>query len=398
MKEILIIGAFDRYNYGDLLFPIIIEQQLKSYGDDITFNYYGIVKSDLSALGGKPTESIQDFYQRCDDIAAGKASVIVAGGEAVAVTWNSLLVALNKYFRLTRRYQHHINRIIDLNKTAKAILKGRTDFPFVFNSNDFKAVDHVLLNSLGGSEIDPALFTKEKILKQKLQQVDYFAVRDKTTRQNLGNAGINTLLFPDSAILMSKFFPREVLAKRVSPEVRDFVADHAQNYVFFQTNRNHAKGQESLIANELNALQQQHAVKICLCPIGRALNHDDHEALESIRPLLKEDAAYFGDSHIWDVMYLIANATSYIGTSLHGAITAMSFAVPYVGLRVKKLDSYLKTWGVEALNHVVNLNEIASQYAKAIAVSKSELQRTLDIQIRESERSFDRMREIITSS
>lgn len=394
---ILIIGAFDRYNYGDLLFPIVIEEQLKSYGGDIAFRFYGIVESDLSALGGKPTESIQDFYRRCDDVKAGKATVIVAGGEAVAVTWNSLLVALNRYFRLTRRYQHHINRIVDLNKVAKTFLKGRTDFPFVFNSDDFKAVKHILLNSLGGSEINPTLFTKEKALKQKLQSADYFAVRDNATQHNLGKAGIATQLFPDSAILMSKFFPTAVLADRVSPEVRDFVAKHAKNYVFFQTNRNHAKGNEELIANQLNNLQQRHGVSICLCPIGRALNHDDHEALETIRPLLRKQAAYFGDSHIWDVMYLIANSACYIGTSLHGAITAMSFAVPYVGLRVRKLDSYLKTWGVEALNHVVGLDEIDSQFALARQVPPEELQRTLNIQIKESEKSFDTMYKIISN-
>lgn len=392
---VLVIGAFDRYNYGDLLFPIVIEQQLKSYGYPIAFRYYGIVESDLSALGGKPTESIQNFYERCDDIHAGKVSVIVAGGEAVAVTWNSLLVALNKYFRLTRRYQHHINRIIDLNKVAKSLLKGRTNFPFVINSSDFKAVDHVLLNSLGGSEIDPALFAEQAELKQKLQKVDYFAVRDSTTRHNLSHVGIDSQLFPDSAILMSKFFPIEVLHNKVSGEVKRYVAQAAKNYVFFQTNFNHAKGNEQLIANQLDTLKADYGTSICLCPIGRALNHDDHEALEAIKPLLKDEPAYFGDSHIWDVMYLIANAACYIGTSLHGAITAMSYAVPYVGLRVKKLDSYLHTWGVAAINHVVGLDEINKQFAKAREVPQSELKRTLDIQLKESEKSFDKMRNII---
>jgi len=53
-------------------------------------------------------------------------------------------------------------------------------------------------------------------------------------------------------------------------------------------------------------------------------------------------------------MALIANASLYIGTSLHGVITAMSYGLPYVGLNKKqvKVQQYLKTWGVEELSSI----------------------------------------------
>lgn len=397
MKDILIIGAFDRYNYGDLLFPIIIEKQLKTYGDNLSFHFYGIAESDLSALGGLPTQDIQAFYRRCDDLKAGKASVIVAGGEAVAVTWYSLLVALNKYVAFSRRYQHHLERLINLNKVAKRILKGRTAFPFVINSDDFKAVDHVVLNSLGGSEIDPALFAREKELGEKLRAVDYFSVRDEKTRERLAAANIETTLFPDSAILMSKFFSPEVLAAKVSREVLAYVEEHKGKYLFFQINQNHAKGKEPLIADQLNQIAEHYGVQVCLCPIGRALNHNDHKALEDIRPLLNAGSTYFGDSGIWDVMYLISQAACYIGTSLHGAITAMSYNVPYVGLRVRKLDSYLSTWGVTEINGVVDLSDIARRYSEAVSVPKELLNKSLERQLNEIERAFERIHSLLMS-
>ena len=45
-------------------------------------------------------------------------------------------------------------------------------------------------------------------------------------------------------------------------------------------------------------------------------------------------------------MFAISNASLYVGTSLHGLITAQSFGRPYVGLNknLPKLDSYIKTW------------------------------------------------------
>ncbi|WP_134091971.1 polysaccharide pyruvyl transferase family protein [Olivibacter sp. XZL3] len=390
MNKILIIGAFDRFNYGDLLFPIIIEQQLKTYGQPLDLAYFGMVDSDLSDLGGKPTQNIQAFYQACND-GSTRANIIVAGGEAIAVTWNSLLVALNEKYKLIRRYQHHLEKFMDLNKWAKRKLKGQTMLPFVFNKTDFKSVDHVLFNSLGGSEIPEEIFTKVEGLKQKLKNVDYFSVRDTVTQQNLKDKGIDTNLYPDSAILMSKFYPNEQLQGLVSIAIKRFVEEKKGKYVFFQINRNHAKQKEERIASLLNAIYEQTGTDICLCPIGKASNHNDDEALQLVFPHLKGEAQFFNEVTVWDIMYLIANARCYIGTSLHGAITAMSYAIPYVGINVKKLNSYLSTWGVERLKAVVPIEQLFTQYQIAIDVPKQDLLESKRRQFAAIEESFDRM-------
>jgi hypothetical protein len=85
MEKILVIGAFDRYNYGDLLFPLVIEKQLSSYGHPFEFQYFGLVKSDLSAVGGLPTQDLQEFYKACEE-GGTPVHVIIAGGEALGVT------------------------------------------------------------------------------------------------------------------------------------------------------------------------------------------------------------------------------------------------------------------------------------------------------------------------
>jgi hypothetical protein len=394
MNKILIIGAFDRFNYGDLLFPIIIEQQLKTYSNALDIEYFGIVESDLSSLGGKPTKSIQQFYESCEK-GTQRANIIVAGGESIAVTWNSLLVALNKRYKIVRRYQHHFEKFIDLNKFAKNILKGQTELPFVFNSGDFKNVDHVIFNSLGGSEIPDSIFKKVKGLRKKLQQVDYFSVRDKVTKLNMDQRDIPTELFPDSAILMAKFYPIDTLQALVSSEVRSYVEKHRGNYVFFQINRNHAKNQEEQIASQLNAIHKQAQTEICLCPIGKASNHDDDEALRKILPHLKNTGKFFEEVSVWDIMYLIANSKCYIGTSLHGAITAMSYAVPYIGVNVTKLNSYLSTWGIDGINKIVKIDSLFEQFNIAVNISKEELMRARDFQFQEIEKSFEHMKKLL---
>lgn len=395
-NHILIIGAFDRFNYGDLLFPLVIEAQLATYGQAFDARYFGIIESDLSALGGKPTDDIQAFYRACQEN-MGHTSVIVAGGEAVAVTWSSLLLALSSTFKRTHRFHHHINRIVDLNAFAKRKLHGKTELPFVFTKSDFAGIDRVIFNSLGGSEIDPATFDRFGGLRERLRGIDYFAVRDKATQRNLAEQDIDTHLYPDSAILMSNFYPTTILADRVSATVAEYVAKNRNGYVFFQIKNNHAKTNEQQIAKQLDAISVQTGLHVCLCPIGKALNHDDHLALQRIAPLLTRPHMLVDEVTIWDIMYLIANASVYVGTSLHGAITAMSYAVPYVGVAVPKLHSYLQTWGVDGINHVVPLGGLYNGVNRSLHIDRTALARSRDQQLKAAEASFSHIRRLVLS-
>ncbi|WP_194776384.1 polysaccharide pyruvyl transferase family protein [Pararhodonellum marinum] len=390
MEKILIIGAFDRYNYGDLLFPLIIEKQLNTYGKEFEYRFFGLIASDLSKEGGLPTENLQAFYQACQN-PKDQVHVIIAGGEALGVTWHALLAAIHKNYQKIHRYHIRISKILDLNKIAKKVLKGKTTLPFVFTKSDFPGVKSVILNSLGGSGLKKSHFEKYGFLKEKLNQADYFAVRDKTTITNLTENGVHAQLFPDSAILMSAFYPLAWLEKMVTPAVRDYADENKGNYVFFQINKKTTTGKHDLIAAELDVIYQNEKTEICLCPIGKALNHDDHLALASVKQRMNSPAVYFDADNIWDIMYLIANSKCYIGTSLHGAITALSYAVPHVGLKVEKLEAYLRTWGAEGNDFAVDFNEIHSQFLAATAISKSVYEEKRDLQLTAIRKGFDQM-------
>lgn len=394
MKKVLIIGAFDRYNYGDLLFPLVIELQLGSYGEDFQFEYFGLVESDLSSVGGLPTQGLQKFYKACSD-PNDPVHVIVAGGEALGVTWNSLYAALNPLFQRINKRHAKVNRVLDLNGWTKKVLKGKTALPFVFDKSDFAGVQSVILNSLGGSGLGKSVFARYDFLKEKLQNVDYFAVRDRLTMDNLLENGLKADLYPDSAILMSEFYSLNFLHKMVTQEVAGYVAEHAGRYVFAQINKKTTRGHEQTIASGLDAIYQKDKKEICLCPIGKALDHDDHEALRELGSLMSSPYTYFDADNIWDIMYLIANAKCYVGTSLHGAITAMSFAVPHVGLKVEKLGAYLATWGAKANYRSVEFAELYAQYELAVSISKEEYEASRDHQMEEIKEGFGKMVKVL---
>ncbi|GAA0880455.1 hypothetical protein GCM10009119_34250 [Algoriphagus jejuensis] len=396
MRDILIIGAFDRYNYGDLLFPIILEKQLQSYGLDFRFQFFGLVRSDLRPQGGIPTQGLREFYRQCSDV-NHPVHVIIAGGEALGVTWNSLYAALNPLFQKINYRHKKINKILDLNALTKAFLKGKTPLPFLLDKRDFPGIKSVLLNSLGGSGLSAATFAKFPELKPNLQQADYFAVRDEVTLQNVLKAGLKADLFPDSAILMSEFFPVETLEANVSPEVKSYVEKNKGKFAFVQINKKTTRGHETTIAAELDLVYGEGDTKLCFCPIGKALDHDDHEALQNLGKLVKSPFTYFDADTIWDIMYLIANSKCYIGTSLHGAITAMSYAVPHVGLKVEKLSAYLGTWGIESNKDAVEFSGLFERFVTATSVSNDLLEESRDRQFAEIRKAFDMMVEAMTS-
>jgi hypothetical protein len=394
MEKILVIGAFDRYNYGDLLFPLVIEKQLSSYGHPFEFQYFGLVKSDLSAVGGLPTQDLQEFYKACEE-GGTPVHVIIAGGEALGVTWHSLLASLSSFFQRINKHHVRISKYVNLNSIAKGYLKGRTRLPFLFTKADFKNVNSVILNSLGGSGLNDDVFQKYPVLLTKLNEVEYLAVRDQLTIENLQKQHIHAELFPDSAILMSEFYPLDVLEKNITKAVKDYVNKHKGNYIFYQINKKTTAGKEALMAGQLDQIYQEEGVELCLCPIGKALNHDDHIALEVVRKLLKSPSTYFDADNIWDIMYLIANSKAYIGTSLHGAITAMSYSVPHVGLKVEKLNAYLATWGAKGNDFAVDFDRLFTHYKVVTKIPKSDYERSRQLQLVEIRSAFDKMKQIL---
>ncbi len=322
-------------------------------------------------------------------------NVIIAGGEALGVTWNSLYAALNPLFQKINKRHVRISKFFNLNRFAQKILKGRTELPFVFDKKDFKGVNSVVLNSLGGSGLNAKVFIKYYFLKNKLQKADYFAVRDRVTLSNLAQEGIKVDLFPDSAILMSEFYPLAWLEKKCSAEVKAYVSENRGEYAFVQINKKTTNGKLDIIASEVDRIYSEGKTRICLCPIGKALDHDDDVALKNLGSKLTCPYNYFDADTIWDIMYLIGQSKCYAGTSLHGAITAMSYAVPHVGLKVEKLNAYLNTWGVEKNNFAVEFSGIFDQFQIAKNLDKGDLEKSRDTQIREIKKAFQKMAKVM---
>ena len=99
------------------------------------------------------------------------------------------------------------------------------------------------------------------------------------------------------------------------------------------------------------------------------------------------------------IMRTIAQSKLFMGTSLHGIITAMSFAVPYVGLnpKISKLKSYIFTWAPEQLMFMSNFDDLFEKGTAALLVESKILEENAEMQKRLARESFRKIGELINN-
>ena len=126
-----------------------------------------------------------------------------------------------------------------------------------------------------------------------------------------------------------------------------------------------------MLTEEILKIEDKYDVKCILLPIGYAQGHEDTVPLSMINHKINnKKTVYFDYNNIYETLYILKNATLYIGTSLHGAITAISYGIPHFALtnKIKKLVDFLETWGTTDIIYSDvdkisdNYEEIAQNY------------------------------------
>ncbi len=345
-KNYHLVGAFDRHNYGDILFPLVHTENLLANGvraDQI--KYYAITASDLTKDGGYVTESVKTLLSKnlTDDDA-----VILCGGDILSADWMLMVAHLRSTeFLKIARVARRLLGVTLTNDIARALLGEVNAFPYVISKSDCSA--RVYFTAVGG-----AGFKAEKHLgrvAQELLKTDGVSVRDREIQTLLSQNGVDAALVPDTALIMSDFFTPDILAARdwksqlkVSGNF-DFGA-----YYSFQGAKRLLENHVDDLVREISKVYELSGLSPMFVRIGRAPDHEDHVVLEEIYQrtiALNIPCAYQDSEHILDIMTSLAFARSYVGTSLHGAITTYSFGKKPNALfcnEVKKLKDFLNTW------------------------------------------------------
>lgn len=389
-QKIILYGAFDRYNYGDILIPIILGKYLEENG--ITnIEYCSIRNADLTSMGGF----------KCKRLNLGEiptnSSIIVSGGEVVNVDWTSITSYFMGWFgnRFIR-----VSRLIFprswVNSICMKIMDGQFKFPFLIEKESICKSTHILYYGVGGVSIK----SSDQLIKTTLVEADLISVRDKNANHILKSTwGIDNQLTPDIANAVSKFYPKDELLESTSKNTKAFILKNEGTYFCFQMAQQYTHGELSTIIDSLSKLILE-GVPIALLPLGIVSGHEDDKILEQIYERLSSEKVFIlRDIHLIDSVSLIAHSKVFTGTSLHGNITAMSYAVPHFPLNknIPKLISYIKQWDISAVEACPDYSQIHEFYEKSTEMDVETLKVNRDTLIFHIEQNVGKVCQIISS-
>jgi polysaccharide pyruvyl transferase WcaK-like protein len=353
-KHIYILSASDRFNYGDVLFPIVAKHELQKLGD-YTFHNIATIKSDLSDCGAMPTQGYKVLldYKNIPE----NSTLVVAGGEVLTANWSRLLsFTKDFYYRIYEKYEGE-----RLEKFAKFLFgKNQLAYPFLPASKRLLSKFKLVFHAVGGGPTQN-LKPQEEV-KRAIESALYFSVREKETRQRIANNySADVKLVPDSVMVLSDIYPKESLP-----------ASLKEDYVCVQFGYFKSSHMLPVILKELRKIHQSHKLKIGLLSIGNCPGHDDMKSAEWLKDKADFPVQILPCDSINEITSAIANAKLFIGTSLHGVIVSLSYGNPFVAVnkKIRKIESYSQAWAPEYLKGSVDFNHIAETANKRLATHK----------------------------
>lgn len=342
--KLALIAAFDRYNYGDLLMPIVFESFLDKYypSSDFEYFYFAQKQKDMEYAGGVNTVEIKKLYN--GEIKVDAA--IVVGGEVLSANYYEMYMNVqnNKMKIIAFKIAHRLLKK-RTNEICKNALNGQTGKPWIIDS---KICRKIVYNTVGGNLFYDNVINKkqQKEIGKFLEESSYISIRDNgSLKANEQLLPEHTKFFPDSVLIMSKLFSNQHIQDKMTQNFKEKI-DNYSNFFVLQVNKSIGMELVKQLALEIDEIKATLNIDCVLLPIGYAQGHEDQIPLKLIRDKCKSTPYLPEFNNIYDTIYAIKNSKMYLGSSLHGAITAISYSVQHSALtnNSKKLVSFLNTW------------------------------------------------------
>ena len=396
--SVILFGAFDRHNLGDLLFPHIAASLLP--GADLV--HAGLARRDMRPYGGHEVRALAD-------VVAGRGdrpmALIHVGGEILTCSaWQAAVMLLPPaqaqatLAYLEARPQERLDWIRRTLGTAALA-------PYTLSRERVPGVARILFAGVGGVGLaagDPAL--RAEVLSA-LGAADHVGVRDRLTWAQLTHAGIPAQLIPDPAVMVAALFGRRIGRRANQGEVAEVRRQFPGGYLAVQFSADFGDDATLVrLAAQLERAAAASGLGVVLFRAGAAPWHDDLDGLHRVAARLPpQSVRVFLSLGLWDLCALIACSRGYCGSSLHGRIVAMAFARPRVNLRAPgpaggadKVAAFAETWDEPALSASVDADRAAGGIGRALAADPALLRRRAAALVGDYRRGFEPIRRALS--
>lgn len=372
---VILFGAFDRHNLGDLLFAHIAAALLP--GKDLI--HAGLAERDLRALGGHAVRALSRLATQGGQ---PPIALIHAGGEILTCTAWQAAVMLLPSDQAQRTIRYLASRPSERRDWVRAMVGSAALAPYVASRRVYPGLAGVAFCGVGGvglGQLDADM--RDEVLAS-LQSADVVRVRDSQTLAHLDAAGVAAQLIPDPAVMVAELFGERIRRRAGEGEVAQVLKAFPQGYLAVQFSADF--GDDTTLTRlgaQLDRAAAMTGLGVVLFRAGAAPWHDDLTSLGKVAALMRPGSTrLFGSLNLWDMCALIAHGRAFCGSSLHGRIVAMAFALPRLNIRhpadtdgPSKQAAFAATWDVPDMPAEVELGELAVAVQAALAVAPAQL-------------------------
>jgi len=365
---VILFGAFDRHNLGDLLFPHVAAALLK----DRRLVFAGVAERDLRPYGGHRVVPLAQ---------AGEGHLVHVGGEILTCEAWQAAVMVQPPEEARRAIAAYDADEARRTAWAEQQLGVSRRAPYVAP----KSGGALVFCGVGGAELGRLSRDFRDEVLAVLRRADYLGVRDAVTFDILAAGGVEAQLVPDPAVMVAELFGDRIRRQGEGGEPARIRAAFPQGYLAVQFSADFGDDATlAAIAAQLDRAAEDSGLGVVFFRAGAAPWHDDLEVLRAAAArMAAPNKAVFESLHLWDLCALIAGSRGYCGSSLHGRIVAAAFALsgvnflhPGRGAGLAKQEAYVRTW--ELGEAPVEVEGIAAALGRALVADRHGLERAAD--------------------
>nr|WP_206749526.1 polysaccharide pyruvyl transferase family protein [Synechococcus sp. UW106] len=296
---------FDMNNYGDLLFPLIAKYELGKRGFEVrALSPTGKTTDYKDALPSSGIWQFLDESRKCD-------GMLIGGGYIV--------------------HSHRMNFLKEYSEAGvgasvgpstwlgATMIAASRDVPVAWNA---PGVPHPIKKNL--QELSIAAF----------RAADYLSFRDRASRKlAIEEENLQCNILPDPIINISSMWPQKDLKDIFDSFLKLHNISRNKRFIAVHLRKRSLRGQTiKSYANNLSKICKNLEVYPLLLGLGSA--HNDNNIAKTLKYLLKEQEIDCQEivppTSLKLITASIANSEMYIGSSLHGYISAKSYEKPAI--------------------------------------------------------------------
>ncbi len=338
-------------NYGDLLYPVIIQKLAAKHGLAAAIQPLGIFDEPSPRASGLTVRGINKVLGQTRPAISG---LIIGGGDVLRTDvarlaghyYDNFKTRAASQFVFRLREKHQGRQHLETELVRRFMGYSRVA-PFILDGTDHPQVGPVGYFSCGV----PFRFPPENspAIRRAFEAAAFVHVRDFQSRDKLREIGVgrDIEVSPDAIVTLGDFFDQETERLKGAAILARHGIAADRSVVCVQSFPQSPTDADELL-QALTALKQRLDVEIVLLPLGYC--HGDAAFLQSLAQKSNGQLTCVGLESVYEMISVIAASQLFVGTSMHGNITAFSFGIPHLfgPIAVDKMDGFLDVVGLGA--------------------------------------------------